>query len=602
MIEFERIIGKPTNVEPGEDRIWFSANGGTIYVADSQGHPIRMSAGAIEGDPIPVGTPPEPNIIYYCKSNGKSYLSNAFEWKEIGVQSQPGSSTAPGGAGAIIITDPGNWYTSIDVEGAFYEIGANMAPFFGKKTLPIFSSNVFDWDDTGEKELALTATNKPSQVKAWVNQRKAEDGTVYGTAVDATGALYTRIGDSWERQASFRDFEELSSNITGNVEAVINKKVIAGEGLEGGGFIKDNPVLSISRSSFESMLATVSAPFLRTSGGTVTGDINLENQISRFTLTGAPKGSDQVSTPIVLQNDGTTKKAGFRDKVRGTRLLEFDMADGSFLMDTRKEGQGGTLNGTLTIKDIGQKTDAALVVSALGVRKPAIFKDDNGFVQFNNSETYNYIQSGNSAGKSKDFKISGPNNTQLDEVRLVSDRTYLLGRLLASGGLTIGKDGDGYGTVEHNNKLYLYPYQVDPKMKMSTAKRFYAHVGYNQETRTLDVRSFVKDNAVHYSKYVQKDIGVAATKFLSRSSEQFKNVHGKFNEKYDALEILRNVDSWLYDFKNDDKHKETSGFIIERGVPEFAIENETTIDTYAMLSVLWEAVKKLDKDLQKYLG
>lgn len=600
MIEFEKVQDVPTDVNPGEDRIWFSLKSGSIFVADNQGHPIRMSSGSIEGASVPVGTPAVSNILYHCTSNGKTYISTPTEWKELNSASQPGSGGSVGGAGSIIINDPGNWYTSSDVEGALYEIGANLPQFFGKRELQQYNGNVYDWDEAGEREATATATNKPSTVPAWVNQRKAADGTVYGISVDKEGKLFSRIGDKWIRQVSYNDLDDLGLGLNEDIGALGNKKVIAGDGLIGGGAIKDNPTLSLDPEKLTYLLQTTPLPFLRTSGGFVTGEVQLRNPNSLLTLTGVANGSENIATPLSLYNNGDTRSAGFKDTSRGTNLLKFNMTDGSFSMDTRREGKGGSIKGALRIEDIGQSVASVLEVVGPSAKKIAKFTTDKGIIQFDTTDAYNYIESGNPLGKIKDLKISGPDNTQLQEIRFLTDVAYSTGRFMSADGVTVGKNIDGYGTVNHSNKLYLYPYKIDPSMNYNTARRFYTHLGYNQDSRTLEIRTFVKDNTVHYTDYIQKDINVSATKFLSRSSEQFKNVHQKFSEKYDPIEILRNVDSWLYDFKEDDSHKENAGFIIERGVPEFAIENKgTTIDSYSMVAVLWEAVKRLDQEVEK---
>jgi len=590
LIRFHKIIGKPGDATPGHDHIWFS-DSGTVYVADNEGHPIRMSTGSIEGNSIPVGRPPAANLIYHCKSNDKHYISTDTQWLELNSKVQAGMPGSGGGASvasAVTIVDSGDYYTSTDVESALAEIAQRLP----SATLEILTNTV-GFTKTSQAELDGSTANKPSSAKGWLVQGQLSTGETLGLSVGTDGNVYTRVNNSWKKLALASD---LASIQTGTDPTL---RVVAGAGLTGGGFLINNPTLALDPNYISNIVQNQPMPFLRTSGGYVTGAVELRGQNSVLDLTGVASGSNQIAKVLRLFNNGDSGRAGFRAGA-GAAMFEFDMNNGNTYLTTRKEGTGTTISGAVAVNDIGQSGQAVFTVTGPTSKKIVKFASNKGFLQTDSSDSYNYIESGDNAGKPKDIKLSGPNNTQVEEVRFLANVAYSAGRFMSADGVTVGKHLDGYGTVNHSNKLYLYPYKLDPSLAYNNARRWYTHLGYNQDSRTLEIRTFVKDNSIHYSNYIQKDINVSATKFVSRSSEQYKNVHGKFTDKYDPLELLRNVDAWLYDFKQDDKHKQNAGFIIERGVPKFAVENEgTTIDSYSMVAALWEAVKELDKQVQE---
>ena len=75
-----------------------------------------------------------------------------------------------------------------------------------------------------------------------------------------------------------------------------------------------------------------------------------------------------------------------------------------------------------------------------------------------------------------------------------------------------------------------------------------------------------------------------------------------FEKMLDAIEIVRNGDIYKYNWKTEkDEHKKHIGFVIGENynTPEEVInENRTGIDTYAMISVLWQAVKEQQEEIE----
>lgn len=598
MIEFEKVQKVPASVAPGEDRIWFTSFG-TGYVSDNQGHPIRFGAGSLEGDIVPVGTPEAANLIYFCTGNGKHYISSKEKWQELNLKSIPGTGGGPGTAGAVLVEDVANYYTSTDVEGVLSELGATFQHLLGKRQLVDLVGSVYDWDDPGERRLASGTTESPVAL-GWLNQRKDIDGTVYGTLVDSTGRLFTRADDNFFEMASKADLDAIVSETGGTIGELSKAKVNAGRGLTGGGPIANSPTLSLDENELIEIIKSAKLPFLRTSGGYTTGAIEIRGTMSRLDLLGIPDGSRDTPNPLRFWNSTAQMKSGLRDVANNTKLLEFDMNLGGFEMQTRKTSNGGFIGGNLTVKDVGQK-GYQLEIDAKSKIDLARFTSTTGGLDLRSSDAYNYIQSAQADGsRNKNLIVSGPGNSELETIRLSANTTWHTGGVASRGGHYIGMDYDKYGKVDPLNKLYLFPY-AHGSGSNATNRRYYTHMGYHQGDRTVYFRSYLKDISKPYTKYEERAVSVSATKFLSRSSEQYKDVLKEFDG--DALEILRDVKAWHYNFKDDDNEKENVGFIVERGVPKLAVENDgTSIDTYAMLAYLWEAVRALDKEVQKLKG
>ena len=69
MINFHKKTGKPASVQKGHEDVWFSTTG--LYVSDNKGAPRLITAATTKGSSMPVGVPPEPNILYFNQSTRK---------------------------------------------------------------------------------------------------------------------------------------------------------------------------------------------------------------------------------------------------------------------------------------------------------------------------------------------------------------------------------------------------------------------------------------------------------------------------------------------------------------------------------------------------
>lgn len=603
MIEFKKIQGVPTDVTSGEDVIWFSGTAGAIYVADNEGHPIRMSAGSIQGAAIPVGTPAAPNTFYYCTTNKKHYISTETEWLQLGASGQAGSPSNSG-AGRVTISDPGNFYTSTDVEGALYEIGSSIYYLLGDKELKPLLGNALGEKNTGDFALVPGATtNMPTTLSSWMSQRKGPNGKLFTIAVDEAGKLSAKNGNTWVHYVTENQLNTLGTV----VEDLKNKKIEVGQGLtisQGGGILS-NPKISIDEVIINNLINANAEAYVSktlTNGDFMRGPLEVRKSGEALFLNGSAGAQSSYATlPVSLFHDG--QKFEMREYVANGNsksaraFYRYDKGSGVMLLNPN---QRLDVDSKIALTDSENGGRYSLDVQS-PLDNKIRYQSNYGYLQLSSPTTRNNFVSGSPQRGPREIGIIGPDNSVLPKVDVRTKVLESYGKIFAGSGMTIGRrEGEDHSDVDFSGKLYLFPYKIDPSMNRGTADRYYTHLGYNQDDRTLEVRSFFRQAQYPSDQWEEKAVSIKATKFISTSSEKFKNVHSKLEEKYNSLDILRRVDSWLYDFKSDDKHKETSGFIIERGVPEFAIETGgESIDSYAMISVLWDAVKKLDRELQQ---
>lgn len=599
MINFHKLRGVPEDVTTGEDHIWFT-DFGTIYVADNEGHAIPMGAGQVVGKSIPVGRPKAPNVIYFCQDNGKHYISSDKEWLEIPIKTLPGSGSAPGTAGSVIITDPGDYYSSNDVEGALYEIGNQFSHLMGSGQLTELTHNVFNYDTAGERLLGSKATNRPSNAPGWLNQRKDKDGNIYGLVTDSLGDAYVRYNDEFFKLASQEDLDKLLSDVGTEVEGVTSKRVVAGYGLQGGGLLSSNPTLSIDRDVFAQLMQSNKGDlgFLPLTGGTLSGDLNIVKHNPKLTF------FDNTGNFRV----GAEVKNGFfnlRDESKGVTFLFYKQADDEVVLNP--DGGRGTVRsqGKLLVSPAYQNQFTATQNYSLevdnymgGLMVRARSKD--GVIDMKTYANYNSIESGNglALGAPRDLRISGTFVQPMNNFFVNAYEARFSNSVIAGHGMWLAMGHDGYGTGGVHSRYHMFPFHYDPKMSASEARKHFAQMGYNQANGSVEIRAYKKDTSKHYSQWAQLPVSVSASKFVQRSSEKFKDVVGEFEK--DALSVVKGTSPYLYTFKDDANKQVNLGFILERGVPKEAVEDGgESIDTYAMVAFLWKAVQQLTEQVEK---
>lgn len=598
MINFHKLRGVPEDVTTGEDHIWFT-DFGTIYVADNEGHAIPMGAGQIVGKSIPVGTPHAPNIIYFCQDNGKHYISSDKEWLEIPIKTLPGSGAAPGTAGSVIITDPGDYYSSNDVEGALYEIGNQFSHLMGSGQLTELTYNVFNYDTAGERLLGSKATNRPSNAPGWLNQRQDKDGNTYGLVTDSLGDAYVRYNDEFFKLASQADLDQLLMDVGTEVEGATNKRVIAGYGLEGGGLISNNPRLSIDRDVIVSLIQANKEDlnFLPLTGGTLSGNLSIHKRIPVLSLFDTRENS-KMSLGV------TTGLFTMRDETAGFNFFKYDMDNGLMTLNAGNKGGGIYAQGILNVESVSGEyyhpEAYPFQVTNRGKNNIARFIGEGGTIAIRSFPSFNAIQSTDDtySGASKDLRISGLHERTMKNFLVNAYESRFSNAVIAGHGMWVAMGHDGYGTGGVNSRYHMFPFHYNPSMSASEARKYFAQMGFNQANGSIEFRSYKKDTAKHYSQWAEQSLSLSASKFVQRSSEKFKDVIGEFEE--DALATVKETVPYLYTFKDDVNKQVNLGFILERGVPEEAIEEGgESIDTYAMVAFLWKAVQQLTEQVEK---
>lgn len=604
MIEFHKIVGKPAKVPAGEERLWFTDSALT-YVANNAGEPVRFGAGFREGTTVPVGTPPAAGILYYCSGNGEYYLSNPTEWIVLNTESKMGGGDVSGYAGGVFITDANSYYTSNEVEGALQEIGAAFPHFMGTRHLSQLNSNLLGFKGSGERKVGVNVPSSPTPLSSWLNQRQSSDGRTYGLMVAENGAAWTRHGDNFTQLASHGDLQDAIEQMGGAVGGAIGEiegiKVRKGLGINvsGSGLISNSPVISINTNEIVQALDGASNfPFLRDTGGKLTGNLTIAKATPAIDLTADIVGSTAKRTIRLFTATNTDNNAGIRDVTGNVNFLNYNMISKTLTINSGAESDGLVVNGRLTVNRKDTQSDRGLIVETGDGHYMTAFVNNRGRISTLSDSNANWIQSddGSDLFRPKDLTISARAVKKMNNFNVLAYDARFSDRLVAGNGMFLGMDDDHYGKLDFNNKLYMFPYVYRKGQSAATARKYYAHMGYNQDTQTVYIRSFIKNLKEPYTEYDEQNLNVAATKFVNRSSEKFKNVIGEMEGS--ALDILDQTTPWLYTFKNDAHEKTNLGFIIERGVPEIAIEDDgNSIDSYSMIAILWKAVQELKAEV-----
>lgn len=598
MINFHKKSGIPAKVKAGEEHVWFTYPTG-LYVADLQGNPRRIATGFRTGTEIPVGTPEAPGLLFYNENNKKNYISDKDKWNEIGTAGIPGTGGGSGGlAGNILVEDAGNYYVSVDVEGALSEIAQKFPWYFGSAKLQDYTADVKTLTTSQEKYVTAAATNRPGSQTGWLIQRLASNGKTYGTFTADNGSFFTRVGANYYEMAKKTDLTALGNQLTTDLNKVIDSDIAAavgklslkvGNGLTSSGDLKTGQTISLDKTLYD-RLNSLSGSYLKKTGDTATGNIYVNNSSSGTASFGLKKRDGSSGGTFYLNRD--TNVLGIYNSGIGDAPLRHNISTGQTVIKSLKsEGMYvQALNGKVYLTSKNR-----VDIKASGVNTAVDLLSAGGGVRIGNSGTTAYFESfkGSNDKTAVNMSFRGGSGSQMKKVEFVSSFTYAKHSLVAGQTMHVGMDPDTeYGntnaTRRKNSLLVLYPNYINSE---ANAHRNYARFAYNQARNVVELRSFKKNTSK--ASYVDKEniVGFEAHKFLNTSTEKAKKDIKEI--KYSVLEKVMSVPTFEYKFKNDDTGRVNAGFIIERGVPDIAIEpGGTAIDSYAMIAYLWKGFQE----------
>lgn len=609
MINFHKKTGKPANVQRGHEDVWFSTTG--LYVSDNNGAPRLITAATIKGNSVPVGVPTEPNMLYYNQSTRKHYISTDQKWVEIPTAGIPGSGTTSGNASGIMIADPGNWYTSNDVEGALAEIGEKFPHLLGSGLLPNYGSNTFDIRTASEYLLNTTATNKPSGAMAWLMSRKASTNDVYGLAVDKNGDLFSRVNNSFTRMARKSELDSQVSAINSKLEKltgttnnfasawkvknIVNGKYIAVSSSGGTYTIGLDAEAQKLLNSVKNIPG--SSTFVRRSGDSMTGPLRMQagagvnsfiqlsstNSVNNFSLMDDTKGGNIVADedPTGFTTNGP--RIAFKDNKRGKDVFSY-YPNGSL-----------DLNGTNRVwvrsaNFLRLETTAKNVsVDIFSKHKDVLFlKGPNGSMTIGTGNLgYNFINSfsGRATG-SRPFFIGTADYNPIPEFWVKASRINLDGRVHVSDSVNIGFDPKTYLGTAGDNCIRLFTNKHG--VSDGNSNKIFSALYWDYKSRNFMFSTFFSDGRSGGPIYLN------AYGFRSRSSIKYKNVIGEFEAN--ALDRIMGAKVYNYILKGDQTNTKRIGLIIERGAPKEVVDGDT-VDNYSMISMLWKGVQELTEEL-----
>lgn len=592
MINFHKKTGIPSKVQAGHEDIWFSTEG--IYVSANTGNPTMITAATRTGEATPTGVPLEPNILYFNTKTRKHYISTDQKWLEIPTNGIPGSSggSGSGNAGNVMITDPGNWYTSNDVEGALGEIGEKLPYLLGDGLLPNYGNKVTDIKEASEYYLTQTATQKPSEVPAWLLTRKASNNELYGIAVDKNGILFSRVGAKFTKMATYSDINSLSGDM-GQLKKDLDVKLAAYKikDINAGPYIKvdknPNGIYNISLS--DDGVSILTKDYLKKTGDTATGNITIAHNNG----TAVFFGKDSTKTNYAGFRVGQTSY-GIYDYGRGQKFIE-KKNDGAFLMYGKgKKYSHLTMDYGLDFysnKPVagGEAPFVFHREKSLGII--AKFKTTKGQTIIGATSSYNYLDVADEKGRKRPLKLGKIGGGQIPSLRVEANVLYANHDLSVKHNLWIGgsEKGDSpySGPANVGTKLYLFPFEHNG----STSQRWtYVGIGWNASKNYVNfhkARKYANGTISHIGP-----VRVKAAGFIVASSESYKDIHGEFETP--VLESIKKMKPYVYNYKNNSKTE--LGFVLERNVPKILQEGapgEGGLNSYSLVAYLWKGVQEL---------
>lgn len=502
MIKFHKIDKPPKKVPEGEEHIWF-ANYGAIYVADNKGLPRLITSGNQRGESIPTGKPEEPGIIYYCDSNGKTYISSPEKWLELPLKGIPGTGGGAGTASTVLLEDPGSWFTSINVEGAMTEIAEAMPHYFGKKHLANFSGNADTLKTPGE--VYITPTAKPSSLgPGWRSTRQNDQGRHFAFHVGDNGSVYAGPNGSMEKLANDKDLEALKKWAVSNVSGLGSKKISVGPGLETNGKgIGEGLKISIKNGTFASASHNHDTRYVKKTGDTMSGTLTVLDTTAIDSKVAVQSKQNKFRT--IFYYNSETNNTGIYDSTHGAGVLRYNAVNGRtalYAYQRNGEERSGKFevyaDNEINFYPSEKSRNNGGAMGIKGGPSTRILRVDNlhGGLTFGSNQSINFIDSTRAGDPNtpRNLDITGGNYTPIPKLRLNARTAYSDSNdFVTRQALTVGKDEDANkGTGAFNSKIYLFPYEVSSEK----GKDNYTHFGYSQKTQTLYFRS--------YSRYQQK--------------------------------------------------------------------------------------------------
>lgn len=609
MINFHKKTGKPANVQRGHEDVWFSTSG--LYVSDNTGAPRLITAATTKGNSVPVGVPPEPNMLYYNQSTRKHYISTDQRWVEIPTSAIPGSGATAGNASSVMIEDAGNWYTSNDVEGALGEIGERIPHLLGSGLLPNYGSNTFDIRTASEYLLNTTATNKPSGTTSWLTSRKASTGDIYGLAVDKNGDLFSRVNNTFTKMVRKSEFDSTISTVNSKLASLTSsvnnfgttwkvKNIVAGKyiSVSSSGGTYTVGLSSDAQSLLQSLLSSVNSakPYVVKSGDTMTGPLRMRagvgvssfiqlsstNSVNNFSLMDDPKGGtiqyDEDPTRFAFNGP----RIAFRDNKRGKDVFSY-YPDGSLDLNSTNRlwvRSAGFLRLETTAKNVS--------VDIFSKHKDVLFlKGPNGSIGIGTGSLgYNFINSfsGRATG-ARPFFIGTADYNPIPEFWVKASRINLDGRVHVSDSVNIGFDPKTYRGTAGDNCIRMFTNKFG--VSDGNSNQIFAALYWDYKSR-----NFIFDAMNHVGS--AGPIYVNANGFRSRSSIKYKNVIGEFEAN--ALDKIMGAKVYNYILKGDQTNSKRIGLIIEKGAPKEVVDDDT-VDNYSMISMLWKGIQELTEEV-----
>ena len=494
MIKFHKIASPPKKVPKGEEHIWF-ASYGAIYVSDNNGLPRLITAGNQRGDSIPTGKPQEPGIIYYCNSNGKTYISSPDKWLELPLKGIPGSGGGAGTASTITVEDHGKWFTSINVEGALAEIAEAMPHYFGNKTLENYGGNVAQLKDSKEAYITPTATEKGDAGSGWRITRKNDKGTSFGLQVSDNGKLYAGISPQLKEIASKKDLDSLGESLANKTAKL---KMTVKDGLKTNG--KTIPGGQDIEIDFDKVAKKSHShnDYVKKDGDEMTDSLVVRNKKSgKDSQVSVQSGASNRKTTFYYNT--RTDNSGLYDLSDGLGILRYSNGLGGLSLFAHKKVQSNPESGKMRLhadRDVevmASQTErnhngAFRVMAGPSTRSLRLVNEYGGITIGSNSK-HGFIDSTSfHPDTPKNLLISGGHYRQIEELRVNAKFAYFEGdHIVSKKALTIGQDLDtNSGSGDFSSKIYMFPYELSGP----GGKNTFAEMGFSQRHQTLTLRSY----------------------------------------------------------------------------------------------------------------
>lgn len=597
MINFHKKTGKPASVQKGHEDVWFSTTG--LYVSDNTGAPRLITAATIKGSSVPVGVPPEPNMLYFNQSTRKHYISTDQKWVEIPTSGIPGSGTGGGNAGNVMIDDASNWYTSNDVEGALDEIGDRIPYLLGSGLLPNYGANTLDIRTASEYLLNTTATNKPSNTTFWLTSRKSSTGDIYGFAVDKNGNLFSRINNTFTQMAKKSELDDTNANLenlTNNLAASWRVKHIVDGKFTSVSSAGGIYTIGLNTEAQALMNVLKNNPYVKKSGDSMTGPLRMEagagvnsfiqlsstNSVNNFSLMDDTKGG---TIAIDQDESGFTTngpRIAFKDNKTGTDVFSY-YPNGA--LDLKASNR-------IWLRSTGysriETTNPNYSVDIFSKSKDVLFlKGPHGSLHIGTGVLgYNFINSysGRSSG-ARPFFIGTADYRPIPEFWVYADQIKLNGRVFASDSVNIGFDPKTKLGTAGDNCIRMYTNRFG--VSDGNSNKIYAALYWDYKSRNFVFDAMAGGGGAG-------PIYLNANGFRSRSSIKYKNVIGEFEAK--ALDKIMAAKVYNYTLKGDPSNDEKIGLIIEKGAPKEVVDGNT-VDNYSMIAMMWKGIQELTEEV-----